>query len=66
MESCLNKLSFCLKTAIFGGGNMVVLPLQDPHGLSGMAHLGPKSNPQVSPEKMKNNLTFIWNLVSIN
>ena len=30
MESCLNKLSFCLKTAIFGGGNMVVLPLQDP------------------------------------
>ena len=45
---------------------MVVLPLQDPQGLPGMAHLGPKSNPQVSPEKLKNYLTFIWNLVSKN
>ena len=50
MESCLKKLSFCLKTAIFGGGNMVVLPLQDPQGFPGMAHLGPKSYPQVSTE----------------
>ena len=66
MESCLNKLSFCLKTAIFGGGNMVVLPLQDPQGLPGMAHLGPKSYPQVSSEKLKKNVIFILNLVPIN
>ena len=41
MESCLNKLSFCLKTAIFEGGYMVLSPLQDPQGWPGMAHLGP-------------------------
>ena len=66
MESCLNKLSFCLKTAIFGGGNMVVLPLQDPQGFPGIANLGPKSKPQVSPEILKKNLTLVLNLVSIN
>ena len=66
MESCLKKLSFCLKTAIFGGGNMVVLPLQDPQGFPGMAHLGPKSYPQVSSEKLKKNVIFILNLVPIN
>ena len=43
---------------------MVVFPLLDPQSLPGMAHLGPKSYPQVSSEKLKKNLTFILNLVS--
>ena len=38
---------------------MVVLPLQDPHGLPGMAHLGPKSYLQVSSEKLEKKITLI-------
>ena len=61
-EICASKNEFLSKKGNFYWKNEVVLPPQDPQGLQGMAPLGPKSFLQVSSEKLKTNMTSIWNL----